>query len=140
MLMGTEPIRIHGLKDLQAALKAADGESQKQLRVAMNKAAEIVVDDARRRVPSRTGRLRASYRAQSGQRDAKVVAGSTRVPYAGWMEWGGSVGRNKSVKRPRVSESRYMGAAFKANYKTIVARLEEAIVDVARNAGFDVGR
>lgn len=136
--MPVDPIRIDGLRQLQAALKAADGESQKQLRVALNQAAELVVAEVRTLVPVKTGKARASYRAQSGQREAKVVGGSRAAPHVGWLEWGGRVGRGKKVVRPRVRESRYVWPAYRRKQAAIAAKLEEAIVGVARGAGFDV--
>ncbi|MGH9001533.1 MAG: HK97 gp10 family phage protein [Acidimicrobiia bacterium] len=125
MATASDAIRIQGLRDLQRALKAADGESQKQLRVAMNQAAEIVVVEARRRGPVRSGRLRDTIRAQSGQREARVVAGSKRVPYAAAVEWSRRGGR-------------FLFPAYRSRKPQIAQALEEAIVAVARHAGFDV--
>lgn len=137
-MAAVEPIRVEGLKELQRAMRQAQDGSQKQLRVVLNSVAGIVVADAQSRVPTRSGRARATYRAQSGQREARVVAGSARAPYVGWLEWGGRVGKKNRVVRARVSVSRYMGRAFKSNLPRIVERLEDALVDVARSAGLDV--
>lgn len=94
------PIRVEGLRELQAALKAFDGESQKALRVALNNAVEGIASDARRRVPTRSGKARASIRATSSQREARVSAGKKAVPYYGWLDYGGKTGIGRSIDRP----------------------------------------
>jgi hypothetical protein len=138
MAAAIEPIKISGLREFQRALKEMDGETQKQLKVVLDDAARLVVGGASRRVPARTGAARASLRAQSSQREAKVIGGSAKVPYYGFLDFGGSVGRKKSVKRPFVTSGRYMYPAFAANRDSIYRALQEGIVKVAENVGLEV--
>lgn len=133
-----KPIKIGGLREFQAALKAMDGEAQKQLRVVLNDAAATVAGAAGRRVPVRSGKARASLRAQSSQREAKVVGGSAKVPYYGWLDFGGKVGKHRSVSRRFVTEGRYMYPAFHANRDSIYAALQAALVELARSKGVTV--
>jgi hypothetical protein len=133
-----DPIHVVGLRDFQAALKAMDGESQKQLRVVLNRAAEMVADDARRKVPTRTGAARKSVRVQSSQREAKVVAGSKKVAYYGWLDFGGKVGRSNSNVRRWVPRGRYLYPAYDANRDEILKALGDGLADLARDAGLDV--
>lgn len=133
-----EPIKIQGLRELQAALKQMDGETQKQLRVVLNSVSETVAGGARRRMPSRTGKAKASVRVLSTQREARVAEGSKRVPYVAWLDYGGKTGRNRSVSRPFVQGGRYLYPAYKANRTSIMAALEKSIVALAVSAGLEV--
>jgi hypothetical protein len=132
------PIRITGLREIQAALRQLDGESQKQLRVVLNSAAQAVVGGASRRVPTKTGAARQSIRAASGQREAKVSGGSKKVPYYGWLDFGGKVGRARSVSRPFLQSGRYIYPAYDANKDSIGKALSQALVDLCRNVGLEV--
>lgn len=151
-MSAVEPIKIAGLRDFQAALKRMDGESQKQLRVVLNSVSDTVAQAAARRVPRRTGRAAASLRAQSSQREARVMGGSKKVPYYGWLDFGGTVGKGRvsshiakkkaatagRVKRPYVQGGRYIYPAFTANRDSIYKALEKALADLARDAGLEV--
>jgi hypothetical protein len=132
-----EPIQVQGLREFQAALKAMDGNSQKKLKVVLDEASVTVARGAARRVPTKTGRAGASLRAQSSQREAKVVGGSGKVPYFGFLDFGGRVGRHKSVARPFVKSGRYMYPAFSANRESILRALQDGIVSLAREAGLE---
>ena len=139
-----DPIRIEGLREFQRALKQMDGESQKKLKVVLDTAARTVSMGAGRRVPTRTGRASASLRAQSSQREAKVVGGSKKVPYYGWLDFGGRVGRGRtgpnsgSVRRPFIKTGRYMYPAYAANRDSIQKALENGLVELVHEAGLEV--
>jgi len=135
-----EPIKITGLREFQRALKTMDGESQKQLRVVLNQAAATVVGGASRRVPRRSGRAAASVRAQSSQREAKVVGGSSKASYYGWLDFGGTIGRNKSVHRRFIRSGRYMYPSYSANADSIHTALSDALAELAEKAGLKVDR
>lgn len=132
-----QPIKIEGLKEFQRALKQMDGESQKRLRVELNKIAETVATGASRRVPRRTGRAAASYRAQSSQREGRVIAGGKKVPYVGWLEFGGRIGRDTATRRPFVQSGRYLWPTVSANRTTLEKALQGALIDLARDAGLE---
>lgn len=133
-----EPIKIEHLRELQGALKAADGEAQKQIRVVFNAAAEIVLDDARRLVPTRSGKARSTMKALSGQREGKVVAGGKKAPYYPWLDFGGTIGRNKSVRRRVIPGGRYLYPSLTDNYSRILEEMAEGLAEAARNAGLEV--
>lgn len=133
-----KPIKVNGLLEFQAALKAMDGESQKQIRVALNSAAELVVAGASRRVPRRSGKAAASVRAMSSQREARVMGGSKKVPYYGWLDFGGRVGRDHATKRPYVPGGRYMYPAFTAQQIEILDQMAKALAALAHDAGLEV--
>jgi hypothetical protein len=133
-----EPIRVEGLKEFSRNLKKLDGDLPKALRIALNEAADIVVSGARSRIPRRTGRASASVKARSTRTASRVVGGSNRVPYYPWLDFGGRVGKGKSVRRPFLKEGRYIYASYFANSDEFAKVLEEALLDVARQAGVEV--
>lgn len=134
-----DPIKINGLRELQAALRQLDGESQKLLRTTLNEAAETVASGARRRVPTRTGKAAASVKVASSQREARVKAGSAKVPYFGFLDYGGRVGISKSVSRPYVKTGRYMYPTYFANQASIMKGLEQSIQNLITRVGLDAG-
>lgn len=157
MGFATDPIHVTNLIPLQRALKELDGESQKKLKVVLDDVSRTVAQGAARRVPTKTGRARASLRAQSSQREARVVGGSKKVPYYGWLDFGGTTGKGRvsagvakkraggssggtagSVKRPWVPGGRYMYPAYAANKESIQRALEKSLQDLVREAGLEV--
>lgn len=137
--MAVDPIRIDGLRDLQAALRNIDGQAQKQLRVVLNDTAELVVRSARRKVPTGSGAAAKSVKVRSSQREARVVAGGRRAPYYPWLDFGGKVGRRRSVSRAYRNEGRYLYPAYSRHRRVILATLEKGVVDLARKQGLAVG-
>lgn len=133
-----DPIRVDGLKEFSRNLKRLDADLPKALRVALNDAVDIVVDDARPRIPSKSGRARRSVKARSTRSAARVVGGSKSVPYYSWLDFGGRVGRNGSVRRPFLKDGRYIYRAFFSNHDRFQDALEKALLDVARKAGVEV--
>lgn len=133
-----DPIRIDGLAEFNRNLRKLDSDLPKALRVAMNDAVDIVVDYARPRVPRRTGRAQATIKAKSTRTEARVSAGSKRVPYFPWLDFGGKTGRNRSVDRPFFKEGRYLYKGLVVKRDEFTARLEQALVGVAESAGVGV--
>ena len=133
-----DPIHVAGLRDFQSALKQMDGESQKQLRVVLNQASDIVVTYATPKVPARSGRARKSLRAQSSQREAKVMGGSKKVPYYPWLDFGGRVGKKKDVHRPFLKRGRYIYAAYSHQYPEVMEALQAGLAQLAEDAGLTV--
>lgn len=133
------PIVVEGMKDLQRALKEMDGESQKEIRVALNAVAATVAQGAARRVPTRTGRARASIREMSSQRETRIVAGGRRAPYYAWLDFGGTIGRARSVKRRYVVGGRYLYPTIAANRDGLARAIQKQLEDLAKSKGLEVG-
>jgi hypothetical protein len=137
--MGTvDPIKIEGLTEFVRSLRKLDSDLPKALRVSFNTAADLVVDYARPRVPSRSGKARRSVKARSTREAVRVVGGSRTVPYYPWLDFGGTVGKGKSVRRPFIKEGRYIYAGYFARRAQVEEGMVEALLDVARQAGVDV--
>lgn len=135
-----EAIGIKGLAEFNRNLRRLDADLPKALRVAMNQAAEVVVNAARPQVPRRSGRAAASLRVASTRTAARVKGGGARVPWYPWLDFGGRVGRNRSVKRPFYKEGRYIYDAYfrKRDSGEFTAVLTAALLEVASAAGVAV--
>lgn len=81
-------IEIDGLKETQKALKDMNHDLRFEMKETHKKAAEVIVEGAKRYVPVNTGRLAASIRAAATMTSGKVRAGSAAVPYAGPVHFG----------------------------------------------------
>lgn len=133
-----EAIHIVGFRELSRGLKRMDGELPKMLRLMANDAAQLVVDEAAKQVPVKSGAARKSIKVASTRTAARVQAGSKKVPYFGFLEFGGSVGPRKSSKRPFIREGRYLWPAIIRRREDIQAELERGIRKVAEAAGLGV--
>lgn len=133
-----DPIKIDGLAAFTRSLRKLDSNAPKALRVAMNDAAQVVVDWARPRVPRRSGRAARSLRVASTGRAVRVRAGGARVPYYPWLDFGGRVGRGRFVRRPFRREGRYLWAGYSANRSEVQRITERALLDAAKSAGVEV--
>lgn len=138
--MAADPIKIEGLNAFVKNLKTVDRNLPKAVRLAFNEAADVVVTDARPRVPSRSGRARRSVKARSTQTKARVKGGGARAKYYPWLDFGGSVGRNRSVTRPFRKEGRYIYKSyFEAKASGEFERvMVKALVNVVESAGIAV--
>lgn len=135
-----EAIRIEGLAQFRAGLKRMDKGLPKGIRVALNSVVDIVVEDARPRIPRRTGRAAASLKAQSTQTKARIKAGGNKAPYFPWLDFGGRTGPGKSIERPFYKKGRYVWLSFADKRDEVTAALDGALADVAKGAGLDVTR
>lgn len=136
--MDIQPIKIVGLKEFNRSLRKLDKDLPKSLRLALNEAGEIVVQWVKPKVPVDSGAAADSVKTRSTRTSARVTGGTTKVPYFAWLDYGGRVGRNRSVKREFKAEGRYIYPGYYANVEKIEAKLREALLDVARNAGLEV--
>lgn len=134
----TYRLQVTGLKELQGALRRVDADLPKELRKTLNGVSQLVIDYAKPRVPSRTGRAAASLKVRSSQREARIAAGGSRAPYYPWLDFGGRVGKGRSVKRPFYREGRYIYPGLRANSAKITEVMEAAVVDLCRRSGFVV--
>ena len=135
-----EPIKIDGLREFQRNLGKIDKDLPKALRIALNKAADIIVTEAAPMVPRRTGRAAASIKPRSTRSAVRVGGGGNRAPYYPWLDFGGRVGRNRSVRRPFLKQGRYIFKAYadKQASGEFVDVLQRALLDVIAEAGVAV--
>jgi len=119
-------IRVSGLRELNRSLRSLDKEAPKALRLAGNKAALIIVNEAKPKVPigpAAGGHAATSIKAASTRTAARVSAGSKRFPYMPWLDFGGRVGRNKTTVRKFIKTGRYVWKAYDDRRDEIVRTL-----------------
>ncbi len=138
-------IQVIGLRDFQRRLRMAADYEPKSMRQGLNEVGQIIVDDV---IPhmeqlfqeSTLGRrdqaLEDSVRALSTSKEGRVVVGyPSRVPYAGWWEFGGPRGKTRAYPgpppRPYVKEGRTLFPALKRREAEIVASLEDVLNRIA---------
>lgn len=133
-----EPIRVDGLNQLRKSLKDAGEGAEKELRPALNDAAQIVVNVAQRRVPSITGTARKSIGVASTGNKVRVKAGGTKAPYFPWLDYGGRTGKHGSVVRPFDKGGRYLYPAYGQERANIMRVLEKRITGIIEAKGLGV--
>lgn len=138
----TEPIKIEGLREFVRGLKRIDSDLPKTLKAGFKNAANLVVEDARPKVPvgpPAGGHAATSIRASSSANRIQVSEGNNgRFKYMPWLDFGGKVGINNSVSRPFIKKGRYIWASFADNQDQVQELLVEALNDTARAAGIDI--
>jgi hypothetical protein len=131
-------IEVAGLKEFQKSIRAMDRDLGKEVRVVLNASGEIVVRNAKPKVPRRTGAAAESLKLRSSQREARVAAGGRRAPYYPWLDFGGSVGPGDSVHRPFRSEGRYIYPTVRERNAEIQQAMSDGLSSLATRAGLDV--
>jgi len=133
-----EPIKVVGLKDRRAALKDIGDGSHKELRRVYNAAGERIATGAQRRVEvGATGKARRSVRMTSTQTRARVSGGGARAKHYPWLDFGGRVGKNRSVSRPFKKEGRYIYREFFDHRREVYADMEEGLAKLVEAAGLE---
>jgi hypothetical protein len=139
----TDAVRITGLREFQRGLRELDSGLPKALRIAMNSAADVIVADARPRVPQgRTGHARSSVVARSTRGRARVEGGGRRAPYYPWLDFGGTIRpHGHNITRPFIGRTgRYIYNAFFRKREQFTDRLADELAKVAESAGLEVDR
>lgn len=134
----TKPITIDGLTQFVRNLKKINADLPKMLRVGFNNAAQIIVDYAKPKVPVKSGRAARSIKARSTSSSVRVSEGGKNAEHMPWLDFGGKVGRHKSVVRPFYREGRFLYAGLNAEYEKIHTAIEDALLDTVRAAGIEV--
>lgn len=137
-MAGKPPITVQGLRPMIAALKEIDDGAPKEMRLALNGVANLLVDKTRPKFPYLTGKARNSVKASSTRTAARVRTGGPKAPHAPWLDFGGKVGIRKTVERPFIKSGRYLYPTLEEIQPQIQDALEKAIVKVATDAGLEV--
>lgn len=132
-------VEVVGLAQLSRGLRKLDSEAPKQLRIALNGAAALLVDRTRPKVPSRTGAARASMKARSTRTSARVAVGGRKAPYFPWLDFGGAGRRpGRPARRPFYPDGRYVYPTLADIRPEIMRSLDDGIRAAARSAGLEV--
>lgn len=95
-----------------------------------------MVSRIRGKVPSRSGRARASVKAKGG----KITAGGPGAAHFPWLEFGGSTkvpGAGRRVRRDFVKTGRYIFPTISEGKAKDLEAVEGAIARVAKKHGLD---
>jgi hypothetical protein len=128
--------KVVGLAELGRAFRKLDAELPVEANRRLAGIAGIVASIVRGMLPHRLGVAADSVQAS----DEGLTLGGPSAPYYPWLDYGGNVGRKRSVHRPYVSGGRYLYPTLKAQAGETARALEDAAADVARKAGFEVRR
>lgn len=137
--MSKTVLAVAGLSEFRKGLKGMDKDLPKTIRLALNDVAQVVVDAAKPKIPSRSGAAKGSVKAASSQTAAKISAGGTKAPYYPWLDFGGATGKQKSVKRPFYKSGRYIYVAVGEKQDEIQKAMFKAVQQIAANNGIGVG-
>ena len=133
--MSIDPIKVTGLKEFTRNLRKIDSDLPKVLRLANNDVADLIASWAQPRVPTKTGAAARSVKVASTRSEVRVKGGSNKAPYYPWLDFGGKVGRKKSVKRSWHSDGRYLYPGWVANREAATERLATRLLEVCEQAG-----
>jgi hypothetical protein len=133
-------VSVTGLAALSRGLKAMDAGAPKELRLALNHAAQTLVDATAPKIPVKTGAARRSLVARSTRTSARVAVGGKKAPWYPWLDFGGEGKRSgRPAARPFIGEGRYVYPTLRQIRPQIQATLQESITAVIRNAGLEEG-
>ena len=125
--MAGRTMQVRGLRELRGALRDIEKSLGPELRKGLNEVAEIVLDTARPLVPTRSGKARTSLKAGSTEKAVQIKAGGTKAPYWAWLDFGGKVGRSKSVRRRFEPEGRFIYPTLRKRSADIEDKFYEVI-------------
>ena len=133
-------VEVGGLAQLNRGLRAIDKDAPKELRLALNSAADLLVDAAGPKIPTVSGAARRSLVARSTRTSARIAVGGKKAPYYPWLDFGGQ-GRIQGRPAPRefLREGRYIYPTLREVRPRIEAQLQQSITAVIRNAGLVEG-
>ncbi len=132
-------ISIEGLAEFNRGLRKLDSDAPKQLRIALNEAADLLVQQTRPQIPRVTGNAAASLKAKSTRTSARVSMGGRKARYMPWLDFGGQGRRpGRPAARPFIREGRYLYPTLRQVRPEIERKLLESLTRVARDSGLDV--
>jgi len=107
-MAATVTLTVDGLREFARDVSALSSTAPRALRLALNEVADVVIGEARPKVPTLTGRAARSIRARSTRNAVRVTAGGDRAVYYPWLDFGGRVGRHGTAARAFLKEGRYL--------------------------------
>lgn len=136
-------VRITGLRELRAHLRAADRRLPKIIGKAGKEAAWLVARTARPRVPigpAKGGHARSSIKPKVTQKGAEVQEGGNKFPYAPWLDMGGTIHprEGQTIHRSYSRRGRYIWDSFADRKGEVMDLYLDALDRGLREAGLDV--
>ncbi len=143
-------VKVVGLRELRLALGAVDAKLPAELTAELGDVAGGVRDLAQNKLradvsTASTGAAASSIRTFSTQRGAGVRAGGARVPYYGWLDFGGTIRHQGSrhthtvahlIRREFRPEGRYVYPAADESARLVSPRVERLLERLFIKSGF----
>ena len=131
-------VKITGLGELRAALRAMGGGLDKALAADLLKIAELIAAKTRSVMPEISGDAKGTVRAFVTRGGARVSEGTGKADdYVGWLDFGGHVGRDRRIARGVIKTGRYLYPSGLALRPQTIAALDDAIGKAAASAGLE---
>lgn len=131
-------INIDGLQDFNRDLEKLEDKLPDIAQSVGEEISDIIVRFAKSRVPKgRSGKARSSIQSETKRDIVRVIGGSPRVSYYGWLEFGGTVGRGDSVRRKWERKGRYIYEGYFKNRARLPELLEQATNKGLKEVGLD---
>ena len=130
-------VEVTGLKELNKAFKKVDADLSKELKTGFKAIAESIAVKVRSKVPRLSGKAASSYKARGTQKGGGIAFGGTKAPYTPWLDFGGKVGRNKSIERPFITQGRYLYPTITENKAEIIDQTDKLVEKVVKHSGFE---
>lgn len=129
-------ISVGGLAALNKGLRGIDAQAPKELRLALNSAAQLLVDATEPKIPKDTGAAARSMVAKSTRTSARVAVGGNKAPYFPWLDFGGE-GRvaGRPAHRDFLADGRYVYPTLREIRPRIERQLQDSLSAVIRNVG-----
>ncbi len=134
---GGYTVEVEGLADLNRSLRQVGSDAAKTLKVALNGVADLIVDEARKEIPKRSGKAAGSIKAASTGTKIRIKVGGRKAPYYPWLDFGGKTGKGGSVTRRFYKEGRYLYPTLRKESARFEDRLNTALRQVASDAGLE---
>ena len=136
----TDAIKVDGLRQFQRDLKTLDQNLPKAVRLALNESVGMVVDSAKPKTPSDSGKARGSIKPSSTRMLARVSGGGNRAPYYPWLDFGGKVGKYRQVQRSFKKKGRYIYPAYFKHRDSgdFQESMVAGLIEVAKSAGIEM--
>lgn len=141
--MAEGTVYVKNLKEVRRAFRQYAPDLLPVLRTNVKGAIDqSTVPKIKSRVPERSGAAAGSIRATAGGNTFYVVAGNAKVPYFGWLDFGGTLRptgkRYNTQVRPRVPRGRYVYPGADESQPQLLNAVVRALD--ATTAKFNAGR
>lgn len=136
-----ELISMKGLDEFKTGLRKIDSSLPALVKRIADDSAKQVVTKVKPLIPlgpAAHGHLRGSVKVASTQTGVRVAYGGSSFPYAPWLDFGGNVGRKKSVKRPFIKSGRYVWPVYKSLQSKVQNDLRNGLQELADQNGIEI--
>ncbi|MFI5258305.1 MAG: hypothetical protein ACHQ01_01660 [Candidatus Limnocylindrales bacterium] len=144
-MAGEWKVEVIGARELRSAFKQMGEKMGPELRGGFKEIMGPIVADIQGKIPRRSGRAAGSIGSSATTTGAAVTWNKPAAPYYKFLDFGGSVGRGHkrgywqgAIKRDMPKGGRYVYPTVSAHRADTERMVDEMVVRVAKEAGFEV--